>query len=434
MEWLGVIVLIVSFVGLMAIGTPITYSIGLAALCTLAVSLPFEPSVTTIAQRMGNGINSFGLLAIPFFVLAGHLMNKGGIAIRLIDFAKLFVARLSGGLLYINIIACMLFGAISGSAVAAASAIGGVMLPIMYREKYDKGIAASVNVASSTTGMLIPPSNILIVYSLASGGASIAALFVAGYIPGLLLGLTIAIVVAIQTFGKGYPKADAISFKEAMKVVGGAVWSLSLLVIVIGGILSGIFTATEASAVAVVYTLILSLVIYKDLKVKDLFQVILDSVVTTAVILSLIAASMAMSWAMSFEDIPQQMTNVILSISDNPIIVLLIINAILLFIGVFMDMTPAVLIFTPILLPIVTTLGIDPIHFGIIMVTNLSIGLCTPPVGSVLFVGATVGKIEITKIIRPMIPFFAAMLVSLMLVTFIPELSLWLPKLVGLIE
>lgn len=432
MEWLGVIVLVVSFVGFMSLGTPITYSIGLSSLCTILVGVAFEPSVTTIAQRMGNGINSFGLLAIPFFVLAGHLMNKGGIAIRLIDFAKLFVGRLPGGLLYINIIACMLFGAISGSAVAAASAIGGVMLPIMYREKYNKGLATSVNLASSTTGMLIPPSNILIVYSLASGGASIAALFIAGYIPGLLLGLALAVVVVFKTWGKDYPRADKISLKEAVKVVGGASWSLSLLIIVIGGILSGTFTATEASAIAVVYSLILSLVVYRDLKVKDLFQVILESVMTTSIILSLIAASMAMSWIMSFEDIPVMITNAIITISDNPVVVLLIINVILLAIGIFMDMTPAVLIFTPILLPIVKEMGIDPIHFGIIMVMNLSIGLCTPPVGSVLFVGAAVGGIKITEVIRPMIPFFIAMLVTLMLVTFIPELSVWLPGLFDL--
>lgn len=432
MEWLGVIVLVVSFVGLMSIGTPITYSIGLSAVCTILVGVAFEPSVTTIAQRMGNGINSFGLLAIPFFVLAGHLMNKGGIALRLIDFAKLFVGRLPGGLLYINIIACMLFGAISGSAVAAASAIGGVMLPIMYRENYNKGLATSVNLASSTTGMLIPPSNILIVYSLASGGASIAALFIAGYVPGILLGLALAIVVAFKTYGKGYPKADKISGKEVLKVIGGASWSLSLLVIVIGGILAGIFTATEASAIAVVYSLFLSLVVYGDLKVKDLFRVILDSVKTTCIILSLIAASMAMSWIMSFEDIPVMITDAIITISDNPIIVLLIINLILLAIGIFMDMTPAVLIFTPILLPIVKEMGIDPIHFGIIMVMNLSIGLCTPPVGSVLFVGAAVGKVKITEVIKPMIPFFIAMIVTLMLVTFMPELSLWLPGLFDL--
>ncbi len=429
---MGVIALVVSFVVFMSIGMPISYSIGLASLCTILVSVGFAPSVTTIAQRMANGINSFSLLAIPFFVLAGHLMNRGGIALRLIDFAKIFVGRLPGGLLYINILACMLFGAISGSAVAAASAIGGVMLPIMYKEKYNEGIATSVNIASSTTGMLIPPSNILIVYSLASGGASIAALFVAGYIPGILLGLSIAIVAAFKMRKGGYAKGEKMSGKKMFKTFTDALWSLSLLVIVIGGILSGVFTATEASAIAVVYTLFLALVIYKDLKVKQLYSVILESVITTSVILSLIAASMAMSWVMSFEDIPQMITNGLLGLSQNKYVILIIINVILLLVGVFMDMTPAVLIFTPIFLPIVQDLGVDPVHFGIIMVLNLSIGLCTPPVGSVLFVGAAVGGIKITKVIRPMIPFFIAMIVTLLLVTFIPEISLWLPEVFGL--
>lgn len=434
MEWIGIIVLVASFVIFMSIGMPITYSIGLSSLCTILVSVGFAPSVTTIAQRMGNGINSFSLLAIPFFVLAGHLMNKGGIALRLIDFAKIFVGRLPGGLLYINILACMLFGAISGSAVAAASAIGGVMLPIMYKEKYDKGVATSVNIASSTTGMLIPPSNILIVYSLASGGASIAALFIAGYIPGLLLGLAIAVVAGFKAKKGNYPRGEKMSGKQVLKTFIDALWSLSLLVIVIGGILTGIFTATEASAIAVVYTLILSIVVYGDLKVSGLYQVILESVITTSVILSLIAASMAMSWAMSFEDIPQMITNGLLGLSQNKYVILIIINVILLIVGVFMDMTPAVLIFTPIFLPIVQGLGVDPVHFGIIMVLNLSIGLCTPPVGSVLFVGAAVGGIKITKVIRPMIPFFIAMIVTLLLVTFIPEITLWLPNALGLMK
>lgn len=434
MEWIGIIVLVVSFVIFMSVGMPITYSIGLSSLCTILVSVGFAPSVTTIAQRMGNGINSFSLLAIPFFVLAGHLMNKGGIALRLIDFAKIFVGRLPGGLLYINILACMLFGAISGSAVAAASAIGGVMLPIMYKEKYNEGVATSVNIASSTTGMLIPPSNILIVYSLASGGASIAALFIAGYIPGILLGLAIAVVAAFKTKKGNYPRGEKMTAKQTFKTFTDALWSLSLLVIVIGGILTGVFTATEASAIAVVYTLFLSLVVYGDLKISGLYNVILESVITTSVILSLIAASMAMSWAMSFEDIPQMITNGLLGLSQNKYVILIIINVILLIVGVFMDMTPAVLIFTPIFLPIVQGLGVDPVHFGIIMVLNLSIGLCTPPVGSVLFVGAAVGGIKITKVIRPMIPFFIAMIVTLLLVTFIPEITLWFPNALGLMK
>lgn len=432
MEWIGILVLVVTFFTLMFVGVPISYSIGIASLCTLLVSLGFDISITTVAQRMTNGLNSFSLLAIPFFVLAGHIMNKGGIALRLIDFAKIFVGRYPGGLFYINILACMLFGAISGSAVAAASAIGGVMLPIMYRENYNKGVSVSTNLTSSTTGMLIPPSNILIIYSLASGGVSIASLFIAGYIPGILLGLSIAVIATFHVRKNGYPKGERMSIKEASKKFVDALWTLSLLIIVIGGILSGIFTATEASAIAVVYTLILSLVIYKDMKWTDLKEVLLASIKTTSVILLLIATSCAMSWSMSFENIPQLISEGLISLTDNIYVLLLLINVLLLIVGVFMDMTPAVLIFTPIFLPVVTQLGVDPVHFGVIMVLNLSIGLCTPPVGSVLFVGAMVGKLKITDVIKPITPFFIAMVVVLLIVTFFPALSLWLPNLLGL--
>ena len=432
MEWLGIVVLIFTFFTLMFVGVPISYSIGIASLCTLLVSLSFDVTITTVAQRMTNGLNSFSLLAIPFFVLAGHIMNKGGIALRLIEFAKIFVGRYPGGLFYINILACMLFGAISGSAVAAASAIGGVMLPIMYRENYNKGVAVSTNLTSATTGMLIPPSNILIIYSLASGGVSIASLFIAGYLPGILLGASIAVIAAIHVKKNGYPQGQRIGLKEAFKKFVDALWTLSLLVIIIGGILSGIFTATEASAIAVIYTLFISLFIHKEMKWTDLKEVLLGSIKTTSVILLLIATSYAMSWSMSFENIPQLISEGLINLSDNVYVILLLINIILLMLGVFMDMTPAVLIFTPIFLPVVSQLGVDPIHFGVIMVLNLSIGLCTPPVGNVLFIGAMVGKLKITEVIKPITPFFLAMIIVLLLVTFFPALSLWLPNLLGL--
>jgi len=432
MEWLGIVVLIFTFFTLMFVGVPISYSIGIASLCTLLVSLSFDVTITTVAQRMTNGLNSFSLLAIPFFVLAGHIMNKGGIALRLIEFAKIFVGRYPGGLFYINILACMLFGAISGSAVAAASAIGGVMLPIMYRENYNKGVAVSTNLTSATTGMLIPPSNILIIYSLASGGVSIASLFIAGYLPGILLGASIAVIAAIHVKKNGYPQGQRIGLKEAFKKFVDALWTLSLLIIIIGGILSGIFTATEASAIAVIYTLFISLFIHKEMKWTDLKEVLLGSIKTTSVILLLIATSYAMSWSMSFENIPQLISEGLINLSDNVYVILLLINIILLMLGVFMDMTPAVLIFTPIFLPVVSQLGVDPIHFGVIMVLNLSIGLCTPPVGNVLFIGAMVGKLKITEVIKPITPFFLAMIIVLLLVTFFPALSLWLPNLLGL--
>jgi tripartite ATP-independent transporter DctM subunit len=432
MYLLEILILVISFVILLGIGVPIAFSIGISAMLTMLISIPAIPSFTTVAQRMATGLDSFALLAIPFFILAGQLMNRGGIAAKLIDFAKVLVGRLPGGLAYVNIIASMLFGAISGSAVAAASAIGGIMNPRMVKEGYSKPFSAAINITAATTGMIIPPSNILIVYSLASGGVSIAALFVAGYIPGIIVGLSLMLVAGVIAYRKGYSVGESVGIKEAILKFLDAIPSLILLFVVIGGIIAGVFTATEASAVAVLYTLILSMVFYRKVKVKDLPDILLQTVNTTSIVMILIGTSVGMSWVMSYENLPQGVSNALLSISDNPIIVLLLINLILLFVGIFMDMTPAVLIFTPIFLPVVTELGMDPTHFGIVMVLNLCIGLCTPPVGSVLFVGCSVAKIGIDKVIRPLLPLFVAMVVALILVTYIPELSLWLPSVFGL--
>ncbi len=424
-----VLILVISFLVLLAVGVPIAFSIGIAGLLTLLVSMDPDIALATLSQRMATGLDSFSLLAIPFFILAGQIMNRGGIANRLINFARTLVGVFPGGLIYVNIIACMLFGAISGSAVAAASAIGGFMIPKMEKEGYPKPFSAAVNIASSTTGLVIPPSNILIIYSLASGGASITALFVAGYVPGLLMGLALIAVSYVYALRNGLPKERLSSIKEAILSFIDALPSIFLLVIVMGGIIAGIFTATEASAIAVVYTIILSMFIYREVNTADLYNVLIDTVKTTSIVLILVSTSIAMSWVMSYENIPQDLSTFLLSISDNKIIILLIINAILLFVGVFMDMTPAVLIFTPIFLPIAMDLGIDPVHFGIIMVMNLCIGLCTPPVGSVLFVGVSVAKINIQEVLRPLLPLFLALLVVLFLVTFIPELSMYLPGL-----
>ncbi|MBT32452.1 MAG: hypothetical protein CMO01_22540 [Thalassobius sp.] len=431
MEIFEILVLVVSFVVLLTIGVPIAYSIGISAVITMLVSIYPVPAVTTIAQRMATGLESFTLLAIPFFILAGQLMNRGGIASRLIDFAKVMVGMLPGGLAFVNIVACMLFGAISGSAVAAASAIGGFMNSRMEKEGYDKSFSAAVNITSSTTGMIIPPSNILIVYSLASGGASIGALFLAGYLPGILVGLMLMVVAGVFAYRNKYPTSESASISEGFRKMLNALPSLFLLVVVIGGIVAGYFTATEASAIAVLYTFILAL-LYKEISFKDVPSILLDTVSTTSIVLLLIATSIGMSWVMSYENIPQAVSEALLSVSDNKIIVLLLINVILLIVGIFMDMTPAVLIFTPIFLPVVTELGVHPVHFGIIMVLNLSIGLCTPPVGSVLFVGCSVANVKIEKVIKPLIPLFIAMIVALILVTYIPEISLWLPAIFDL--
>lgn len=430
-EYIPLLVLIISFIGLLAMGAPVAWSIAISSLLTLLVSVPMLPAFATISQRMATGLDSFALLAIPFFVLSGELMNQGGIAHRLIAFAKTLVGALPGGLALINVISAMLMGAIAGSALASASAMGSILGPEMEKEGYDKEFGAAVNITSATTGLVIPPSNILIVYSLASGGASIAALFLAGYIPGLLTGLLLMIVATLWAKKKGYGKGERSSLKQVFKTFIDAVPSLLLLVLVIGGIVAGIFTATEASAIAVLYSLLLGFV-YKQISFGKLPEIFLNASATTAIVMLLIGASMSMSWVLSFEHIPQEISSGLLSITDNKIALLLIINLILLFVGIFMDITPAVLIFTPIFLPIVTKLGIDPVHFGIIMILNLCIGLCTPPVGSVLFVGVGIARTSIEKVIKPLVPLFLAMIVALFLITYFPGLSLWLPRLFGL--
>ena len=429
---IAILVLIVTFILLLLADVPIAVSIGLSTLATMLVTIDATPAMTTVAQRMAGGINGFALLAIPFFILSGILMGQGGIARRLIDFARAILGRFPGGLALVNVISSALFGAISGSAVAATSAIGGFMIPAMEKEGYDPGFSAAVTVTGSTTGLLIPPSNILIIYSLASGGVSIAALFIAGYIPGIMLAVGLMVVCSIYAKLRNYPVGEKSTFAEIIKTGIGALPSLFLIVLVIGGIIAGIFTATEAGVIAVLYSLLLSLIVYREVSLKELPFILLKSAETTAVVMLLIATSSAMGWIMSYTNIPQDMTAMMLSISNNPIILLILINVILLLVGTFMDMTPAVLIFTPIFLPIVETLGISPLQFGIIMILNLCIGLCTPPVGSVLFVGCGIAKTSIQDIVRPILPMYAAMIAVLAMVTFVPTLSESLPVFFGL--
>ncbi len=431
-ELISILLLFISFFVLLAYGVPVAYSIGISTTITILLNIAAVPGITTVAQRMTTGIDSFALLAIPFFVLAGELMNRGGIANRLINFAKSMVGSLPGGLGYVNILAAMLFGAISGSAVAAASAIGSVMTERMEDQGYPRPFSAAINITASTTGLLIPPSNVLIVYALASGGAaSVAALFVAGYLPGLLVGVALMIVAAITARKSKFKAGERIQLAQLWVDFRSAFFSLLMLVIIVGGIVQGIFTATEAAAVAVLYALVLGFS-YKTIAAKDLPSILLNSAKTTAIVMFLICTSMAMSWLFSFESIPQLMTGFLLETVSSPILIFLIINLTLLVVGTFMDMTPAILIFTPIFLPVVTSLGMDPVHFGIIMVLNLCIGLCTPPVGTILFVGAGVAKISVTKVIKPLMPFLAAMVIVLFMVTFFEGISLWLPSLFGL--
>ncbi|OOF69832.1 TRAP transporter large permease [Rodentibacter caecimuris] len=429
MEWIAILTLFGSFAVLLALSVPISFAIAVSTVLTICVSLPIDSALMVVTQKMASGLDNFALLAIPFFILSGNIMNRGGIAIRLISLAKVLGARLPGSLFHCNVLANMMFGSISGSAVASAAAMGGIMAPLQKKEGYSPELAAAVNITSCPTGLLIPPSNTLIVYSLVSGGTSISALFLAGYLPGILMGLGIMLVAGVMAKRRHYPTEPMPTCQEITTKALDALPSLLLIVIVIGGIIGGIFTATEASAIAVIYTLILAVGIYKEVKIKELPTIILESSLTTAIVLLLIGASSGMSWAMANADVPYLIQDALLAVSANPIIIMLFITFLLLIVGTFMDMTPAVLIFTPIFLPIATEIGIDPVHFGIIMTFNLCIGICTPPVGSALFIGCSVGNVSIDKVLKPMLPFFLSLIITLLMVLFIPDISLILPKL-----
>lgn len=424
--------LIAVFVVLLAMGAPIGICIVIASFSTMMLVLPFDISMFATAQKMFSSLDSFALLAVPFFVLSGVIMNSGGIAARLVNFAKLFTGKLPGSLSYTNIVGNMMFGAISGSAIAASTSIGGVMVPMSAREGYDRGFAAAVNIASAPTGTLIPPTTAFILYALASGGTSIAALFAGGLVAGVLWGVGCMLVTLVVAKRRNYRVFFTVQKGMALKVAVEAIPSLLLIVIIVGGIVQGIFTAIEASAIAVVYTLLLTMVFYRTLKIKDLPSILLQTVVMTGVIMFLLATSSAMSFSMSITNIPAALSDMILGISANKLVILLVITVFLLIIGAFMDIGPAILIFTPILLPIMAKLGVDPVHFGIIMIYNLAIGTITPPVGSGLYVGASVGKVKVEEVIKPLLPFYGAIIGVLLLITYIPEITLFLPRLLGI--
>ena len=417
----------------LVIGAPISISVGISSFAAMLSILPAHGAMVTSAQRLFVGLDSFALLAIPFFILAGNIMNNGGIAIRLINFSKIISGFLPGSLAQTNVVSNMLFGSISGSGVASAAAVGGIMSPIQKKEGYDPAFSTAVNIASAPTGMLIPPSNTLIVYATVAGSVSVTALFMGGYIPGLLWGLGVMIVAGIMAKRRGYTANHAMSLAECVKVTIDAIPSLSLIVIVIGGILGGVFTATEASAIAVVYALILSLG-YRALDIRRIPEIFLSTAKMSAIVIFMLATSSIMSWVMAFTQIPGMIADFLLSMTSNPIIILLIINVILLFIGTFMDPTPAVLIFTPIFLPICMNLGMDPVQFGILLVFNLSLGTITPPVGPILFTGCKVSGISIDEVIKTLLPFFFVIFIVLMLVTFIPAISMTIPEMMGLIK
>ena len=425
-----VLVLTFSFFALLLLSVPIAVAIGLSTLLTI-VSLGDVPASYIVAQRMSTGIGSFPLLAIPFFILSGVLMGEGGMARRLMDVAAAARGRFHGGLAYVNTLTCMLFGAVSGSAAAAVSSIGGFMIPEMERNAYGRSFSVALTTTSATTGLLIPPSNIMIVYAVVAGNVSVAALFLAGVLPGIVMGLflmaTSFLLVRRQAVHAVQRPPARVLLSSALR----AVPSVLLIVLVMGGILTGVFSATEASAVAVAYALFLGVAVYREIPLRALPRIVLKSAKTTAIVMLLVGASQAMSWALAFEQIPQAVSQSMLSVSSSPIATLVVINLLLLLVGTFMDMSPAVLIFTPIFLPVVLGLGVDPVHFGVIMITNLCIGLCTPPVGTCLFVGCSVGRTSLARVLPPLVPMFVAMLAALLLITFVPGLSLWLPALFG---
>lgn len=430
-----IFLLLGAFFSLLFLNIPVAIAIAMSSM--VAIVATGGDAIYTVAQRLANGIDSFPLLAIPFFIFSGYLMGEGGLARRLIDFAALLVGKLPGGLGYVNTITCMLFGSISGSATAAVSSIGGFMIPEMNRKGYDRDFNVALTVTAATTGVLIPPSNCMIVYSVAAGSVSIAAMFMAGILPGILVGLCVMIVAGIISYKNGYGKVSSESATPhvpAWKVCWRALPSLLLVVIIIAGILSGVFTATEAAAVTVAYAFILSVWCYREISLREIPRICIATARTTAVVMLLIGVSSAMSWIMTMANIPQTISQTLLALSDNPYVILLTINAMLLVVGFFMDMTPALLIFTPILLPVAREIGLSEVHFGIILIANLCIGLCTPPVGTCLFLGCGVGKTSIANVSRKAFPFFIAMIVSLLLITYVPWLSEAFPRALGLMK
>ena len=416
------------------LGFPIAISIGLSSILAILPSLAFDNTLVTGAQRIFSGISNFTLIAIPFFILAGNIMNQGGIAKKLVSFAQSLTGRIPGSLMQTNILANMMFGAISGSASAACAAMGGILLPMEEEQGYDKKLGATANIASAPTGLLIPPSNSLIVYSLVSGGTSVAALFMAGYLPGILWGIGCMALTLYLCKAKGMKGTNNFKLKVVLVTFIDALPSLALIIIVIGGIIKGIFTPTEGSVVAVVYTLILSMLFYRTITIKGLIEIFAESAKMTGIIVFLIGVSTIMSWVMAFTGVPQAISSLILGLTNNKFLILLLMNLLLLFIGTFMDVTPAILIFTPIFLPIVQSFGMSAVQFGIIIVFNLCIGNITPPVGNTLFVGVKVGNLKIEDVMGQLIKYYVVIIIVLMLVTYIPAISMYLPTIGGFVK
>ena len=423
-------VLLFTLAILLALGMPVAFAVGLSAVAgALWIDLPLEALMIQITS----GVNKFTLLAIPFFILAGAIMAEGGIARRLVNFAYVFVGFIRGGLSLVNIVASTFFGAISGSSVADTASIGSVMIPEMEKKGYPREYAAAVTASGSVQAILIPPSHNSVIYSLAAGGTvSIATLFIAGVLPGLLLGVSLMVLCLCFARKRGYPKGDKIPFRQALKIMLDALWGLMTVVIILGGILSGIFTATESAAVACLWAFFVTMFIYRDYKWSELPKLMCRTVKTVTIVMILIGFAAAFGAVMTYMQLPMRITEFFTSLSDNKYVILMYLNIMLLLIGTLMDMAPIILILTPVLLPVTNALGIDPVHFGMIMMVNLGIGLITPPVGSVLFVASAVSKQKIETVVRAMLPFYGILLVVLGMVTYIPAISLWLPGVLGM--
>jgi len=425
----GIIILFGVLALLMFFRVPIAFSLALTSVIT---SLYLDIPLLFIFQKMVNGLDSFTFLAVPFFILAAQIMIEGGISDKLMSFANVLVGRIRGGTAMVNVVTSMFFGGISGSSVADVSSVGSFLIPAMENEGYDKDYSVAVTVTSSVQGVIIPPSQNMIYYSLAAGGLSIGKLFLAGYIPGILLGLSLMLTTYAIANHRKYPKGQKYSLRDGLKICKDATLGLFTIVIIIGGIILGIFTATESAAIASAYALLVTFFVYKNMTMKKLFRIFSNSAKMLALIIAIISTSSAFGFLLSYMKIPMLVTNFFLSLSQSPIVIILSINVLLFLLGMLMDMGVLILLLTPILLPVVTSIGMDPIHFGIVMILNLGLGLCTPPVGTSLFVGCAVAKLKIEDSIKALLPFYLTMIILLVIVTFVPQLSLWLPGLSNL--
>lgn len=425
-EGIAILILIGSFLLMVLLRFQISYAVALASLFTL---LYLRLPLTTICQQMVKGISSFSLMAVPFFITMGVLMGSGGISEKLIGLANALVGWMRGGLGMVNVVDSFFFGGISGSAAADTASLGSILIPIMVKQGYDRDFSTALTIASSVEGILVPPSHNMVIYAMAAGGVSVGSLFLAGYIPGALLAVSLMISTYIIAVKRKYPKGDKFNLKNMFIQIGKSFWALAAVLIVVVGVVAGYFTATESAAIAVIYSLIVSVFIYKGLTWKGVWRAIDECIDTLSIVLILISTSSIFGYLLTRLHVPELAANALVGVSDSPIVIALLLNLILLGLGCIMDMAPIILIATPILLPVATSIGIDPVQFGIIMVLNCGIGLLTPPVGAVLFIGSAVGKVPMEKVVRAMMPFYLSMIGTLLLITFIPEISMFLPSL-----